>query len=187
MNIGYAVTGSFCTLPSIFDSVKQLAKKHNVTPIASENVSTMDTRFIEAQYTLDQLEEITGNKVINSIQRAEPIGPQKLLDILVVAPCTGNTLAKIAHGITDGTVPMAVKAHLRNNLPVVIGISTNDGLSGSAINIGKLLNTKNIFFIPFGQDDCDKKQTSLVADFSQIEQTIELAILGKQLQPILKY
>lgn len=185
MNIGFAITGSFCTINDIFPIVEQLAKENNVIPITSENVFNLDTRFIKAPDTIFKLESITGNSVIHTIVDAEPIGPKNLLDILIIAPCTGNTLAKIANSITDTTVSLAAKAHLRNNAPILLGISTNDGLSGSAINLAKLLNKKNIYFVPFGQDDCIKKTSSLVADFTLVKEAMISALDGKQIQPIL--
>lgn len=184
MEIGFALTGSFCTINNILKQVKQLSEKYHIVPIVSEIVASTDTRFIPAKETLSKLEEYTGNKVIQTIATAEPIGPQKLLDALVVAPCTGNTLSKIANGITDTTVSMAVKAQLRNEKPVILAISTNDGLSGSAPNIGNLLNKKHIYFVPYVQDDCINKPTSLVADFSKLDSTIEQALQGKQIQPL---
>ncbi len=184
MKIGFAITGSFCTINEILKIVELLAEKYEIIPIVSEIVASTDTRFIQAKDTLRQLETLTGNKVITTIVEAEPIGPKKLLDLLVVAPCTGNTLSKVANGITDSTVSMAVKAQLRNEKPVVIAISTNDGLSGSAPNIGTLLNKKHIYFVPYGQDDCMKKPTSLVATFSKIEDTIDQAMVGQQIQPL---
>ena len=186
MTVGYALTGSFCTLEKSFNALRALVKKHNVIPICSFNVANKDTRFIEAAKTIKTLENITGNAVIKTIEGAEPIGPKGLLDVLVVAPCTGNTAGKICYGITDTPVTMAVKAHLRNNRPVVLAISTNDGLSGGAKNIGSLLNRKNIYFVPFGQDNCQKKPASLVAHFDMVESTIENALKGRQIQPVLR-
>jgi len=151
----------------------------------SENAQKTDTRFGKAQDFIKELEQITGNPLINSIDTAEPIGPKALLDILVIAPCTGNTLGKLANGITDTCVTMAAKAHLRNGRPVVIAVSTNDGLGANAKNIGLLLNTKNIYFVPFGQDDPQKKCNSEVAHMDMIIPTIENALQGKQIQPVL--
>lgn len=186
LTVGYAVCGSFCT---IADSLKQLPVLKdmgmNIIPILSNTVYSTDNRFNNAQNLRDDIEKITGNKIIHTITGAEPIGPKKLLDILIISPCTGNTLAKLANGITDTSVTMAAKAHLRNNRPIVLAIATNDALGASAINIGKLLNTKNIYFVPFGQDDPYGKNNSLISDFNKIPETIEKALKGEQLQPIL--
>ncbi len=186
LTAGYALCGSFCT---IADSVKQIEKLTSsnikVIPIMSEVVYNTDNRFNKADELREKIKLLTGNEIIHTITGAEPIGPKKLLDILIVSPCTGNTLAKIANGITDSSVTMAVKAHLRNNRPVVLAIATNDALGGSAVNIGKLLNTKNIYFVPFGQDDPIGKNNSLIADFDKTLETIFAAINGEQLQPIL--
>lgn len=186
LTAGYALCGSFCT---IADSVKQIEKLTSsnikVIPIMSEVVYNTDNRFNKADELREKIKLLTGNEIIHTITGAEPIGPKKLLDILIVSPCTGNTIAKIANGITDSSVTMAVKAHLRNNRPVVLAIATNDALGGSAVNIGKLLNTKNIYFVPFGQDDPIGKNNSLIADFDKTLETIFAAINGEQLQPIL--
>lgn len=183
---GYALCGSFCT---IAESVKQIEtlknSKINVIPIMSEIVYNTDNRFNKADELRQKVTDLTGNQIIHTITGAEPIGPKKLLDILIVSPCTGNTLAKIANGITDSSVTMAVKAHLRNNRPVVLAIATNDALGGSAVNIGKLLNTKNIYFVPFGQDDPQGKNNSLIADFDKTLETVFAAMSGDQIQPIL--
>lgn len=185
--IGYALTGSFCTLKTAVTQLEGIvAAGANVIPIISNNVNDINTRFSKADVLKERLVQITGNQIIKTIAQAEPIGPKGLLDILIVYPCTGNTLAKIAAGITDTPVTMAVKAHLRNDRPVVIAISTNDGLSGNAQNIGKLLNTKNIYFVPFGQDDPVGKKTSLIAKNELVTKTLELALEGNQLQPLLR-
>ena len=157
-----------------------------IIPIFSEVVYSTNTRFGNANDLIEEVEDICKNKVIHTIVGAEPIGPKNLLDILVVAPATGNTLAKNALGITDSTVTMAIKAHLRNNKPVVLGIATNDALGASAKNIGLLHNTKNIYFVPYGQDDPYSKNNSLVCDFTLIPEAIKKALKGKQMQPILK-
>lgn len=157
----------------------------DIIPIMSGIVSTTDTRFGSAEYFCKTAEDISGNSIIKTIKDAEPIGPKKLLDLLIIAPCTGCTLGKIANGITDTSVTMACKAHLRNMRPVLLAVSTNDGLSASAKNIGTLLNYKNIYFVPFGQDDCDKKPSSLVADMTKIVPAAEAALDGRQFQPIL--
>lgn len=186
LRVGVALCGSYCTYEKTMKVVQRLATEYDVTPIMSENASVTDSRFGEAKYFRAMLEECTGKKVIDSITLAEPIGPKALLDVLIIIPCTGNTIAKLANGVTDSSVTMAAKAHLRNGRPVVIAVSTNDGLSGNAKNIGELLNKKNIYFVPFYQDDPQKKPCSLVADFNQVEKTVEAAMEGKQLQPILE-
>ncbi len=184
--IGFAITGSFCTHDKIIPVVEKLVNSGaNVIPIISEITSCTDTRFGTAADFKKKLVEITKNEIIDSVVTAEPIGPKKLLDILVIAPASGNTIAKLANAITDSTVTMAAKAHLRNESPLVIGISTNDGLGGNAKNIGLLLNINNIYFVPFGQDDAIKKSKSLVADFNLIPDTLEKALEGKQIQPLL--
>ncbi len=185
MNIGFAVCGSFCTFSSIFPVMENLAHTHNLIPIFSHSTYTIDSRFGTAREHIRKATEICGREPLSTIAQVEPIGPKKLLDILVIAPCTGNTLAKLAHGIADGPVTMAAKSHLRNGRPVVLAVSTNDALSGAAENIGRLLNRKNIYFVPFGQDDPEKKPSSMVADFTKIPQTITLAMNGKQIQPII--
>lgn len=184
--IGFAITGSHCTLEKIIEPMKRLVESGNtVFPIISASVASTDTRFGQAKDWRAKFEEITGNPVIDSIAAAEPVGPKLNLDAVVVAPATGNTLAKIANAVTDTAVTMAVKAQLRNERPVILGIATNDGLAGNARNIGVLLDKKNIFFVPFGQDDPQGKPRSLVCDMAQLEATIEAALAGKQIQPIL--
>jgi dipicolinate synthase subunit B len=186
LKIGLAITGSFCKIDDLFLEIESMVKEGaKITPIISDSIKTCDTRFGRAEDIKIKLEGLTGNKVISTIVAAEPIGPKALLDILVIAPCTGNTLGKIANGITDTPVTMAVKAHLRNQKPVVIAISTNDGLSANAKNLGLLLNTKNIYFVPFGQDDPVKKCNSLVAKMNMIIPTILQSLNSKQIQPIL--
>ena len=186
LNIGFALTGSFCTIGKVIPQLELLTKKaKSVIPIFSPIVYNTDTRFTKKEELKDKVFNITGNEIITTINEAEPIGPKKIIDALIIAPCTGNTASKIAGGITDTSVTMAAKASLRNKIPVIIAISTNDGLSGSAKNIGKLLNTKGIYFVPFGQDDFLKKETSLVSDMSLILDTLVLALEGKQIQPIL--
>jgi len=185
LSVGFAITGSFCTINDILDEVEKLVREGaNVYPILSENVSSMDTRFTNTNELKEKLKEITKNNIIDTIQKAEPIGPKALLDVLVVAPCTGNSIAKIANGITDTTVTMAVKAQLRNDRPVVLSISSNDALSSNGKNIGKLLNTKNIYFVPFYQDDPIGKSRSLVAKNTLILDTLKFALGNKQIQPI---
>jgi len=185
-NVGIAITGSFCTYSKVFPQIEQLVKENaNVFTIFSERSQTTDTRFGDANSFLKMAEEITGNKPIITLTEAEKLGPNNLLDIIAIAPCTGNTLAKMANGITDTTVLMAVKGLLRNNKPVVIGMSTNDALSNNLKNIGTMINKKNIFFIPFGQDNYKNKPNSMVADFSLIIPTLEEALDSRQLQPVI--
>ncbi|MBR1816830.1 MAG: dipicolinate synthase subunit B [Lachnospiraceae bacterium] len=184
-NIGFAITGSFCTFDKIKSQIKILKDEGaDITPIFSFNTYNMDTRFTKAKDFTDEIKAITGKEGMSTIQQAETVGPNKLFDVLVIAPCTGNTAAKLANGITDTPVLMAAKAHLRNNLPLVISISTNDALGINLQNIGKLMVIKNIFFVPFGQDDYIKKPNSMIADVSRIGETIEAALENKQLQPV---
>ena len=185
ITLGYAFCGSFCTIKQSLSALEQLCQLPiKVKPIMSEIVYKTDTRFGTANELIEKVEEFCKDKIIHTIAGAEPIGPKNLLDILVVAPCTGNTLAKTANGITDTPVTMAIKAHLRNNKPVVLGIATNDALGASAKNIGLLHNTKNIYFVPYGQDDPYSKNNSLVCDFTRITETVEAALEGKQIQPV---
>ena len=185
ITLGYAFCGSFCTIKQSLEALKKLVEMgYKVKPIMSQIVYTTDTRFGKSQELIEKVETLCGEKVIHDIAAAEPIGPKNLLDIIVVSPCTGNTLAKIALGITDTPVTMAVKAHLRNNKPVVLAPATNDALGASAKNIGLLHNTKNIYFVPFGQDDPYSKNNSLVCDFSLIPETVEKALEGRQIQPV---
>ena len=183
--MGFCVCGSFCTLPRILRELEPLCGTYDVTPILSEACATTDTRFGEARDFRDAIEQLTGKSAITTIPAAEPIGPGALFDVLVIAPCTGNTLAKLASGVTDTSVTMACKAHLRNERPIVLALSTNDGLSGNGSNIGLLLNRRFFYFVPFTQDDPTKKPNSLVADFSRIGVAIEAALAGQQLQPVL--
>ncbi len=184
--IGFAMTGSFCTFATVIPQVRVLVENGaNVIPIMSETAYSTDTRFGTAESFREQLLQITGNSIIKSVKEAEPIGPKGFLDMLVIAPCTGNSLAKLAAGIADSSVTMAAKAHLRNQKPLVLAVSTNDGLGNAAKNIGMLLNYKYTYFIPFRQDDCVKKPNSLVADMDKIRETVQAAFEGKQLQPIL--
>lgn len=186
VRIGFALTGSHCTLGEVIDEIRRLISEGaEVTPIVSPSVDTTDTRFGTAEYWKRLLEEVTGRKVINTITGAEPIGPQKLLDVLIIAPCTGNTMAKLANAITDTPVLMAAKACLRNQRPVILAISTNDGLGLNAKNLGLLLNTKNVYFVPFGQDNPGQKPNSLVARMDLILETTVAALAGRQLQPLL--
>jgi len=185
MTIGFAMCGSFCTFDEVFPCMEEIAKSHHVIPIFSFSTASICSRFGTVQEHLRKAEEICGGKALCSIEAVEPIGPKKLLDALIIAPCTGNTLAKLAHSIADTPVTMATKSHLRNGRPVIVAISTNDALAGAAENIGKLLARKHYYFVPFGQDDAAKKPTSIVADFRKIPQTLELALVGQQIQPIL--
>lgn len=185
MNIGFAMCGSFCTFDNVFPVLESIAQKHCVIPILSGAAASIDSRFGTADTHLDRIVAICGKKPLCTIQEVEPIGPKKLLDALVIAPCTGNTLAKLAHSIADSSVTMAAKSHLRNGRPVILAISTNDALAGAAENIGRLLGKRNYYFVPFGQDDPYGKPTSIVADFSQTLSTLEAALEGRQLQPIL--
>ena len=186
ITVGFAVTGSFCTFKKVFPQVEKLISEGaRVIPIMSEVSFGTDTRFGKAAENIEFLEKTTGEAVIGRIQDAEPIGPKKLLDVLVVAPCTGNTMAKIAAGIADSAVTLAVKSHLRNKRPVVIAVSSNDGLGNNAKNLGMLANMKNIYLVPFGQDDCMEKQNSLVADMNRITDTVKMALDGEQIQPVI--
>lgn len=185
LRLGLALCGSYCTYEQIMSVAAGLCELYEVTPIMSENSATTDTRFGKSADFRDTLESLSGRTVIDSIKAAEPIGPRALLDVLVIAPCTGNTLAKIASGITDSSVTMAAKAHLRNGRPLVIAVSTNDALTGNAANIGLLMNRKNVYFVPFYQDDAQGKPASLVADFNLIDAAVKAALEGKQLQPVL--
>ena len=184
--IGFAVTGSFCTLSRTLETLRTLKSTGaQITPVLSENVATLDTRFYKARDFIKDVTDICEVAPIMSITDAEPIGPKKLFDLLIVAPCTGNTLAKITYGITDTPVTMAVKAHMRNARPLLIAVSTNGGLAGSAKNIGQLMNYKNVFFVPFTQDDPIKKATSLVAEFEKLTECAALALDKVQMQPVL--
>lgn len=186
VKIGFALTGSHCTIGEVLPQIEKLIKAGTqVFPIISPAVNNVSTRFGEAKDIKERLKKITGNRIIKSIVDAEPIGPQKMFDIIVIAPCTGNTLAKLANGITDTPVLMSAKAQLRNQRPVVLAISTNDGLGLNAKNLGILLATKNIFIVPFGQDDPLQKPTSLVSRLDLLLPTIEKALKREQIQPIL--
>lgn len=185
-NIGFGITGSFCTFAKARKAVEHLCEMGaNVIPIFSFNAQTCDTRFGSAKEYVEGICEITGNEGIRSICAAEPIGPNNFLDIMVIAPCTGNTAAKLTGGIVDTPVLMAAKAHMRNGKPLVIAISTNDALGAGFKNIGMLMNMKNIYFVPFGQDDCVKKPNSLVCDGKQVVDTINEVMSGRQIQPVI--
>ncbi|MBR3955094.1 MAG: dipicolinate synthase subunit B [Clostridia bacterium] len=184
--IGFAICGSFCTFGKVLSRLQTLCNEgFKIIPIMSFNAFSTDTRFGSAESFAERLENMTGNKVICTIADAEPIGPKKMLDLLIVAPCTGNTLAKLAVGIADTPVTLAVKSQLRNARPVLIGISTNDALGTAAANIGTLMSRKHYYFIPYRQDDFINKPTSVVADFSQILPAATAALEGRQLQPML--
>ena len=185
MKIGFGVCGSFCTFSKAIPVMEQLAQKHEVTPIFSQTAYALDTRFGTAQEHIEKVESFCRGRVLHTIAEVEPFGPKKTLDALVIAPCTGNTLAKLAHGIADTPVTMAAKSHLRNGRPVILAVSTNDGLAGAMENIGRLMNRKHFYFVPFGQDDPIGKPTSLVASFEKIPQALEMALNAQQIQPIL--
>ena len=184
--VGFAVSGSFCTHEQALKALQQLtAVYETVIPIVSETSAFTDTRFGTSEDLLERLEDLTGQEVLCDIPSVEPIGPKKLLDVLVIAPATGNTMAKLAGGIADTAVTMAAKSHLRNGRPVVVAVSSNDGLAAGARNIGELLMRKNYYFVPFGQDNAAAKPCSLVADFGKIPETVDAALQGEQLQPVL--
>ena len=185
MNIGFAMCGSFCTFKQVFPVMETLAQKHTVIPIFSHSTYTIDSRFGTAAEHIRRAQDICKTPPLHTIAQVEPIGPKKLLDILVVAPCTGNTLAKLAHSIADTPVTMAAKSHLRNGRPVLLAVSTNDALAGAAENIGRLLARKHYYFVPFGQDDPINKPSSMVADFAKLPNAVSAALEGKQLQPII--
>ncbi|MNB64117.1 Dipicolinate synthase subunit B [compost metagenome] len=184
--VGYAITGSHCTFSEVMPQIKRFVEEGaNVVPIASASVLSTDTRFGTSENWLKQLKEITGNDIISTIVEAEPLGPSKLLDVLTIAPCTGNTTSKLANAMTDGPVLMAAKCQMRNGRPLVLAISTNDGLGLNAANIAKLLVTKNIYFVPFGQDNPQAKPNSLVAKMELIPEACYAALQGSQLQPMI--
>ena len=185
MTLGFAFCGSFCTFAQVFPVLEALAKEHRIIPIFSPVSYSTDTRFGTAEAHLQKAEAICGNPVLHTIAQVEPIGPKKMLDALIIAPCTGNTLAKLAHSIADTSVTMATKSHLRNGRPVLIAVSTNDALGGAAENIGKLLARKHYYFVPYRQDDAAQKPTSMVADFTRIPDALAAAMEGRQLQPLL--
>ena len=185
IRVGFAFCGSFCTHQKVLREMEKLCERYTIIPILSESAAATDTRFGRAEDFAAAVEAAAGRPAIRTVEEAEPIGPKGLLDVLVIAPCTGNTLAKLAAGVTDSSVTMAAKAHLRNGRPVVIAVSTNDGLGASASNIGTLLCRKQIYFVPFRQDDPVGKPTSLLADFSRIPDAIRAALEGRQLQPVL--
>lgn len=185
IRLGFAVCGSFCTFKRVLEELEKLAKEYDITPIMSSGAAFTDTRFGKAEDLRRRITEICGKEPITTIAGAEPIGPQALLDVLVIEPCTGNTLGKLANGITDTAVTMAAKAHLRNGRPVVLAVSTNDALGASARNIGALMNAKNIYFVPMRQDAPQGKPASVVANFAKTGAAIKAALEGKQVQPVL--
>ena len=186
VRVGFALCGSYCVFSKVFPIVgKLLGEGAEVIPIVSENVAATDSRFGTAREHLEYLEQLTGKPVIRTIAQAEPIGPKKLLDILLIEPCTGNTMAKLASGIADTTVTLAAKAHLRNQRPVVLAVSSNDALAGNAASLGRLLDRRDFYFVPFRQDDPHGKPRSLVADFEKTPETLREALAGRQLQPML--
>ena len=187
-SIGFAMTGSFCTFERVLKQMEALVRRgYEVVPVLSFNAGMLDTRFMTAEHLRARIVEITGNEPIDTLAGAEPIGPKKMTDEFLIAPATGNSLAKLAGGIYDTPALLGAKSHLRNDRPLVLAVSTNDGLGAAAQNIGRLLNVRNIYFVPFGQDDPVKKPRSLVADFSQIPRTIAAALSGVQMQPMLSY
>ena len=187
-SIGFAMTGSFCTFERVLKQMEALVRRgYEVVPVLSFNAAMLDTRFMTAEHLRARIVEITGNEPIDTLAGAEPIGPKKMTDVFLIAPATGNSLAKLAGGIYDTPALLGAKSHLRNDRPLVLAVSTNDGLGAAAQNIGRLLNVRNIYFVPFGQDDPVKKPRSLVADFSQIPRTIAAALSGVQMQPMLSY
>lgn len=185
MNLGFAICGSFCTFSKAIAMIEDLKKDYNIYPIMSENAYNTSTRFGQKEEIHEKIEKITGKEIIHTIVQAEPLGPKKIVDAIVVAPCTGNTLGKIALGITDTAATMAVKSCLRIGMPVILCIATNDGLAASFTNIGKLMNTKNIFIVPLAQDDPVLKPNSLVSDFSKLPETLKMAMKKEQIQPLI--
>ena len=186
VRVGFAFCGSFCTYSEVMPALERARARYgDVTPIVSEKSAGTDSRFGPAHEFLRDMERICDKRVIDTIPKAEPIGPKKLLDVLIIAPCTGSTLARLAGGLSDTAVTMAAKAMWRNGRPVVVAVSTNDGLAGSAKNIAALLDKKHVYFVPFRQDDPEGKPTSLVADFTKINDTVDAALQGRQLQPLL--
>ena len=185
--VGCAMTGSFCTFKAVFEAWRALkAAGAELTPIMSFNAATVDTRFYPAAESVRIFEEITGKRPLTALNEVEPIGPKKLLDVLAIAPCTGNTLAKLANGVADTPVTLAAKSHLRNGRPLVIAVSTNDALAQNAKSIGQLLAMRHVYFVPFAQDDPVGKPNSLVARFETLPETVEMALKGRQIQPLLR-
>ena len=186
IRVGFAFCGSFCTYDQVMPALERAKARYgDVTPIISEKSAETDSRFGPAHEFIREMERVCDRRVIDTIPKAEPIGPKKLLDVLIIAPCTGSTLSRLANGMSDTSVTMAAKAMWRNGRPVVVAVSTNDGLAGSAKNIAALLDKKHVFFVPYRQDDPVGKPTSLVADFTLINDTVDAALQGRQLQPLL--
>ncbi len=186
VRVGCAMTGSFCTFARAFRVWRALKEAGaELTPIMSFNAANIDTRFFEAAAARGTFEEICGRPLIQTIAQAEPIGPKKLLDVLAIMPCTGNTLAKLAAGVADTPVTLAAKSHLRNGRPVVLAVSSNDALGQNARNIGQLMAAKHFFFAPLRQDDAAEKPNSIVADFERLPETLALALEGRQIQPMI--
>lgn len=185
--IGFAITGSFCTYEKIKKMIGEMTQSDlELVPIFSDNAQTIDSRFGKAEEFVKQVEELTGTRSIRSIQEAEPIGPSGCFDAMVIAPCTGNTMAKLCNGITDTPVLMAAKAHLRNEKPLILAVSTNDALGMNFKNMGMLANMKDIYFVPFGQDNYRAKPKSMIAHMELIPETVQEALLGKQIQPMVR-
>ncbi len=184
LKLGFSLCASFCSFETILAQMEALSKIYDIVPIMSENAYETSTRFGKACDIRKKIEDITGKNIISSIVTAEPLGPKRMVDVMLIAPCTGNTVGKLANGITDTTVTMAAKSCLRIGIPTVLCVATNDGLAASAQNIGRLINTKNIFFVPMRQDDPIKKPSSLVADFTKISETLEMAIKKEQIEPV---
>lgn len=187
ITVGFALCGSYCTFKNVIEQLKELVKDNeiNIIPIMSENAYSLDTRFGKAEDFVREIEEITKTKVLHTLSEVEPFGPKKTLDALIIAPCTGNTLAKLASGVADTSVTFAAKAHLRNERPVIIGISTNDALTAAAKNIGLLHNTKNIYFIPYRQDNYKEKPNSMISDFTKTRAALDCALRREQTQPVI--
>jgi dipicolinate synthase subunit B len=184
--VGFAMCGSFCTFERVLAQLERLCGQYDVVPILSEVSYETDSRFGPRRGFIDRIESLCGREIVHTIPAAEPIGPKKLLDALVIAPCTGNTLAKLAAGVADTPVTLACKAHLRNERPVIVAVSTNDGLAANAKSIGMLLDRRHYYFVPFGQDDPKGKPRSLVAKMDLLPETVALALEGQQIQPILQ-
>ncbi len=184
--VGFAMCGSFCTLSRALSQMERLSREYKILPVMSQNVYETDTRFGKAADFIEKTEKLSGRKVLHTIPETEPIGPKKLVDVMAVCPCTGNTLSKIAGGITDTSVTMAVKSSLRIGIPVVLCVASNDSLGASGPNLLRLLNTKNVYLVPVSQDDPEKKPFSLVADFSLLSQSIAAALENRQLQPVFR-
>ena len=187
IKLAFSLCGSFCTLSRAIEQMEKLAESgYDILPIMSFNAYSLDTKFGPAKDFINKIENISGKKVLNSLIEVEPIGPKNLADIMLICPCTGNTLSKICRATTDTPVTLGAKSHLRKGRPLVISLATNDGLSGSAVNVAKALNMKNIYFVPLSQDDPSNKPSSLVSHFDLVDETLQQALLGKQIQPIFR-